>query len=297
MIHRTEEKSGFTGRIKNDMADQVITFPNPQSSNLFISSSEKIDGTYQLARYKNESKLIDHQVTQTGLKYYRFNYSLSNSNPKNNTFFFELEGILMTWTATMPTENFITVASLMDELIMQLNMFIAPDVFAWTFSPPLTNNAIVILSCTKNFKFLDNSSAVNCGFSLYGIQSSNNFTSGLQMSILPELQYTKYIDMLISEIKNDEILNASFSQSQNFDNKNHLYRIYIDDVVTVPRIIEREIINIDYFKLRNRDIFDIEISLFDEYKTPIYSEVFSGQNGDIFEIPYIKYELIINTIA
>jgi len=295
MMHRTESKTGITGRMKNDKAEQVITFPNPQSSNLFISSSEKIDGTYQLARYRNESKIMDHQVTQTGLKYYRFNYSISNSNPKNNTFIFELEGLLTTFTATMPTENYITVPDLMDELINQLNISAAPDVFSW--STPLLNNAIVNLSCTKNFKFLNSSSAVNSGFSLYGIQSSNNFTSGLQMSILPELQYTKYIDMLISEIKNDEILNTSFSQSQNFSNTSHLHRIYIDEVVSLPRIIEREIINIDYFKLRNRDIFEVSISLFDEYKQPIYSETFSGQNGDIFEIPFIKYELIINTIA
>ena len=116
------------------------------------------------------------------------------------------------------------------------------------------------------------------------------------MKVVASMQYTKFIDVVVTEIGNARITTDSFSSTQLFNTNDHFARIFIDETIVIPRIIDREIQNIQFIPYRHRALTSFQITLYDEYSRVLHSEV-QTIGTDLIEIPLVKYELKFNFIS
>lgn len=290
MKKRTEHYVGFQNRDQEDMASSVINYPNSRSSNLYISSEDKTDGTYANALYQNNSKLIKRQTSQIGLKRYNIFYCIPNINLSNNSVTVVIDGGVgpdTTHTTSIVLKNYETIVELYDEIKGKLST-ISGETFNYS-----VQDCVVTLTCSKSFRFAD-CPFINNGSSVHGLfyTGSSNVDS---LKAVPELIYTRYIDVLITDIKDAEIGQSTFTEIKRFSKIDHLSRIFLKSN-TIPQYIDQEFDNIDYFPYRHRSLTTFQITLYDEYQNVIYSQLQSLDNSN-YEIKTLKYEFVLNIIS
>ena len=290
MQDRTQHKIGGQNRDIQDKVQQVVNYPNSRSSNCYISSENKIDGTYSHAIYENNN-LLSRNTSQIGLKDYSFNWCLENVNNTNNTFTVEIAGEGSPFTASVPSDHYVDEGVLISTLVDELNAVLG---LVAEFSFTLTNNCTIILSCDKDFRFVNPSSGISLGYSVFGIPFTNTLSNDFK--IVPDLHLTNYIDLLITEIKQSEFTSDTFTEIQKFPLGDHIARIMVNESITIPRIIKKEIKNIDYFGFRHRNITGFSVSLYSEYGQLLHSETFQSGSDNI-EIPLVKYNITLNIIS
>ena len=303
--HRTEQFVGGLQRDQGDLIQQVVTYPNVKHSSLYISSENKVDGTSSNALYQNDSKLVKQDISKIGLKSFHLDYCISNVNEKNNTFRFlsypDGAPTPTIYTRTIDPKNYTddplgppgnAIQSLFTDIITSFNGSEGdgqPNTFSFSIS-----DCVVTFTSTGTFQFVD-CPAINFGNSCHGLFYTNSpVTSSESMKVVPRLQYTSYID--VSEIGNARITNDTFTGTQLFNLNDHFARIFVDTTTALPRVIDREIQNIQFIPYRHRALTSFQVTLYDEYSTVLYSET-QTIGTDLVEVPLVQYELKFNLIS
>lgn len=292
--HRTERFIGKLSRNQNDEVVQVETYPNTRHSSLYVSTDDKIEGTASNALYQNNNKLVRQDISKIGLKTLHLDYCIPNVNSKNNVLKLNAypDGVptATVYDVIIPTNNYTTTILLLDAIITALNA-VVPITFSYTIE-----DCVVTLTSTGTFQFLD-CPGINFGSSVHGLFYTNSpVTSVESMKIVPKLQYTSFVDVVVTELGNARITSDTFSGTQLYNTNDHFARIFVDETTVIPRIINREIQNIQFIPYRHRTITSFQITLYDEFSSILYSEV-QTIGGDLIEIPLVKYELKFNLIS
>ena len=309
--HRTSNKSRnyTTGEQRQvDKAENVVVFPNVLTSNIYIDSDDKLTGgSYTDSFYVNKNNIVTSQVSRVGLKFVDMFYSIPNSNNRNNSYTVMVEGSAVEVNFSLPVKNYETATELfLTNDSTGLKFVMNAEILVQTTLAPNIDfveltAGVWEMTSDIGFKFI-NSNGINFGNNLHGIGYTPGFTQSIK--ILPKLYYTRYIDILFTEIIDAKVLSHKFSESKRFNTSNHLTRLYIPFSTNNKQLknFQRENININYYPVRHRDISDIRISLVDEFQEPLYMEVQNITTTDPItsinsEIPYLKYNLVLSTIG
>lgn len=263
-----------------------INYDNTRKADLHFDSNDKVDGTYQRAFFDNKNKLVNKQVYNMGVKEIHINYGIHNINQSNNTFFFTVQtGPPISYTIQLTPGNYTTTSALGTEIVSKMNA--QTNIFTLSAT---TDTSYTITSTTAfNFDFSSGIEQSDCT----GIFVSDPHTI---IEFFPTLQYTRYIDFIISELKNNIITRDTFSSTKTFSEKDHIARVYVDHVngelkTEIPRKIIQKNKNINYFPVRSRDIDSCEIRLYNDKGLAIYSAV-QNINGKLYEEKHLTYDII-----
>lgn len=285
--HRTEHKMGVQG-YNNNIQDETMnttTFDNYLRNRVYIDSEDKEDGTYTAANFQNTSNIIRRGVSGIGIEEMDIIYCIPNINDRNkNIKFHLLAGPLL--SVDLDVKNYDTVEDLFTEIAAKMNSVSAG------FTHSVNDDCTATISNLTAFQF-DSCNFIDRGASVHGLF----YTSAEVLAIrsVANLQYTRFIDVLISNVLNGQISQSSYSASQSFNTNQHLARVFIDDVVTIPRKVQKVYEKINYTPYQHRDLANIQIRLLDEYNDPLYGDV-TNLAGDDFEVKRVKYNIILNTV-
>ena len=288
MKSRTDLRVGDQKRDATDQAINTITYKHARSSNLYISSADKVDGTYSNALYQNTNKLLRRDTSQLAIKNINIDYCLTNINGRNNFFKFLIQGDITIYSVIITPHNYETATDFYNQLVIQMNQVLIAGASLAVISV-VVDDCVSVLSSTIAYKFTK-SSGIDYGDAMHGLFYGDY---SLSLKTVSNLQYTRYIDILITELKSAEMGSTTFTEIHQFPSIDHIYRLFINESSIIPRTIHKNIINLDYVTYRHRTLTSFQITLFDEYQQILYSEV-DPQN---FEIPYLKYEMTINIIS
>jgi hypothetical protein len=296
--HRTENLTGRQNRQSDDQVIPVVTYDNTRNSSLFISSSDKIDGTYSQALYQNDAKLLKQSISSLALKKFHMDYCIDNVNSKNDTIRFLAypTGFPTTtvYTAIIGKENYTSIIDLYDNIIVKLN--------GGEGSPPpitfsyLSEGCVVTLMSTGTFQILS-CSAVDFGSSCHGLHYTNEpVVDPENMKVVPGLQYTNFVDIVLTELGDSRVTSSTFTGTQFYPLSGHFSRVFCDETTQIPRTIDFTTDTPQYVSYRHRELTSFLVSLYDEYGSIIFSEV--NQIGEsMYEIPKITYEIKFNLIS
>jgi hypothetical protein len=285
--HRTEHKMGVQGYNNNTQDETMNTtiFDNYLRNRIYIDSEEKEDGTYTNANYQNTSNIVRRGVSGVGIEEMDITYCIPNINDRNkNIKFHLLAGPVL--SVDLDVKNYDTVDELFIEIVAKMNSVSAG------FTRNVNNDCTVSLSNPTAYAF-DSCSFIDRGASVHGLF----YTSAEVLSIksVANLQYTRFIDILVSDMLNGQISQSSYGATQSFNTNQHLARLFVDNVTTIPRKINKKYDKINYTPYQHRDLTNIQIRLLDEYNDPLYGDVVN-LGGDDFELKRVKYNIILNTV-
>ena len=279
--HRTERHAGRQNLKNNDEALQVINFSNSHQSRLFIDSNDSISGLIEKRLYSNPGKLIRQDTCQIGVKKVVMDYNIPNSNVLNDTFKFNINTTgIPEFEVKMPIEYYSTIDLYMTALITLMNSAQALTVFSYT------NNNLV--SSLLPFSWLTCNGITNN--SIHGMFYFDGFT--LSQRVTGNLLYTRYLDILISRVKDAQLNVNCYSENKPFDNKEHLSRVYLPLGAGQGELnrIEVDYVNPDFFPYRKRQLTQFEITIYDEYGNLVYTET-TEIDGSFYEIKYMSYNI------
>jgi hypothetical protein len=288
--HRKQYAIGGVSANKSDTVAPVIVYENSRHSTLLLNSDDKIDGTYADAIYQNNSRMIPGGVTSLGLSSTHINYRIPNINSRNNILRYMIDGDIGIYVAVFATDNRDTTTELYTAIIARMNA-LTPGIFSFTEN--IDGTVSLIATPGTSFKFIS-SSFIDYGRSCHGLYYTTNFEP--EIRTIARLQYTRYIDIGVSELRNAIINNNSFGATKKFSSIDHLTRIYVDGTVAIPRLINNEVRNVDYFAFRDRALTNMSVTLYDEFEQVIWSDVVNV-SGELVELPYISYELDFTLIS
>lgn len=280
--HRKNYAIGGISGNKIDTVQPVLVYENSRHSKLFLNSHDKLDGTYANAIYQNNSRLVPGGVTSIGLSRSHLDYRIPNINSRNNIVKFQVSGDVAIYTGVFATDNRDTVTEMYTAIVALMNG-LKPNTF--TFNENIDGTVSLIGS--TDYRFLS-CSFIDYGRSSHGLYYVTGYVP--EIKTIARLQYTRYIDIGISEIRNGIINNNTFGANKKFSSIDHLTRVFVDEKLTIPRFIDNDIANIEYFTFRDRALTNLEVTLYDEYEKVIWSDVFNI-NGEFIELPYLSYEL------
>lgn len=304
-----------------DSAQNVIVFPNTLSSDIYIDSDDKTDGSITEAFYTNKNNMVPSQVSRIGLKFIDMFYTMPNSNERNNNYNVMIVGSPVVVNFTLPIENFKTA----EELFLTLETAMEFEINFQTGIPidinflEFNNTNVWTMTGSVAFKFVS-CNGITFGSNLHGIGYTAGFVSSIK--IIPKLYYTRYIDIGVSDILDSKTLSHKFGEPKKFNISNHLTRLYIPFVSSISNTVndltkkpekihviskqepnfQRENVNINYYSFLHRDISDITITMTDEFQQPLIFETQTIDTVDPItsinsEIPYIKYNLVLSIIG
>ena len=308
----TKARNHTTGEQRRvDEAINVINFPNVVTSDIYIDSDDRTDGSVAESFFTNKNNITTSQVSRIGLKFIDFFYSIPNSNSRNRDYKVMVVGSPVEVSFSLPIWNYDTATVLFSDLkaFMEAQILAqAGIIFVLTY-PQIYNSGAYDLTGSVDFKFLP-SSGITFGNNLHGISYTQGFVSSIK--VIPKLFYTRYIDIGITNLLDAKTLSHKFGESKRFNTNNHLTRLYIPfvkQILDTGKVLtkqspnfQRENININYYPYRHRDVSDIIIEMTDEFQEPLSYESQTITTTDpitsmISEIPYIKYNLVLSTIG
>lgn len=287
---RQEHKTGVQkAHDINDTVQQVTNFPNYRSERLYIYSNDKRDGTYGTALFENNNSIVKRGVSGLGVEEVHFNYCITNSNERNNIISFQLDGGGVS-TATIDVKNYETIDLLFTEIIIKMNAAVVPDPFSYTINDDCT----VDFASSTDFMFL-NCPFINFGGSLHGLYYTSSFVPLLKT--VAHLQYTSFIDIVVTDITNSQLAQSTYSIPQKFNTIAHIARVHIDEAVTIPRkIVKKYDTKINYFPFRHRSLHSVNIQMVDEFNNTLFVKTFNSASGETIELQNLKYSIILNTV-
>ena len=298
----TKARNHTVGESRNvDEAQNVVIFPNVLSSDLYIDSDDRISNNISTGIYNNKNNLLTAQVSRVGLKFVDMHFNIPNSNDRNNTYIVEFVGGTGAKTKTLPVKNYETADELYIDIVDMLVEAADDDGLVAVISIDLNIDGIYVINSNIGFKF-SVCSGISFGGNLHGLIYTAGFVKTYK--IIPNLFYTRYIDILIDEIIDAKVMSHKFSKPKRFNTSNHLSRLYIPfDENNVQKInFQRETVNINYYPFRHRDVSEFQISLVDEFQQPIFAGTQEITTTDpvsntTVEIPYLKYNFVLSIIS
>lgn len=294
--------------LKNlDESQNVTVFPNVLSSDIYIDSDDRIEGTVSDCIYENRNNIVDSQVTRLGLKFIDFYFKIPNSNGRNNAYKFMIVGSPVEITFELPIKNYLSSTDLFLDLksIMELSA-LAQTGLVYTIDFPQVNNGVyynVIPNIPTRFI---NSNGITFGNNLHGLYYTDGYFNTI--NIIPKLYYTRYVDVLFTEITDAKTLPHKFSARKKFNTSEHLTRLYIPfsqnggfEPLQITGF-QKENTNINFYAYRHRDVNSFRIKLFDEFQEFLYVETQNVSTVDpvssiVSEIPYVKYNLVLSVVG
>lgn len=249
---------------------------------LYIDSDEKAFGLINNATYSSE-EILRQEVDRLAINKIHIRYNIPTINPRNAdiTFFTTSSGINHSVSIT---EGWYDPGSLMTELIIRLNSVSGAS--GCTFSVSGGNNVYTITGTTP-FQFLS-SSHVDRGLPSSGLRPMDNPATTIKVNT--KGFYTSYLDFCVTSLKEGNTRSNTFSHYTRFPNSAHLFRQHVNLTrgAYFDLIIDQEVHNLHYSRVRKRKISDITIEIYDEFGDLVYEAV---------DVSYLSYALEISLLS
>lgn len=290
---------GSSGIPKFSNVQRVESHDSKNISILHIDSMDRLPITdYSAPRFSSNNDIVKNDIVKMAVSEISIYYNIPNINVTNNTISFESSlGLVGTiYTVTIPT-GFYDVPTLMAEIVVQLNSVSAASDLKFTLTTNLSNTYLISSEKVGGgvglFKLLS-SSHIDRAESLSGLYPTLARISSQLVS--PQGLYTRYIDFLSVDIRENQVLPNLFTKDLNYGIINHFYRYYIKDGTTTFSDI-KEIKNLSYVPTEPKTKQIFELQLYNQYGDRIYSPVFSfgtGVNKQTVNTDLLKYSLKIS---
>ncbi len=257
---------------------------------LFIDSSDRLSDTlYNAASYQDTSGLVKQQITHVGMKSYHFDNLIPNINDRNNVITFWSDVDAAEFSATIPNGNY-TIAALMTAIQVALNA--AGSAVTFTLAVvPVGSLGEYTVTGNNLFRFVS-SSHIDRARPCSGLFITDS--SILSQTVIARGLYSRYIDVLISNLKEGQVLSNTFSKTTKFNNFSHLQRIILHPQEDkAESTVTREIYSIHHTRIRPRNVVDLIIDLYDEFGDLVHAPV-QNLGGDNYGIDYLKYLFTIS---
>lgn len=252
---------------------------------LYIDSDERLSGPTNNATYRSE-EIMRQEVARLAVNKVHIRYNIPTINLNNAvvTFFSTASGLEHT---VVLNEGYYTPATLMTELQTQLNTVSGASLITFTTTLLTGSTTTYTISATGTFRFLP-SSQVDRGLPCTGLFPMT--VASASITVVAKAFYTSYLDFCITSLKEGQTRANTFSHYTKFPNSAHLFRqhINIDRGVYDDIIIDQEVHNLHYNKVRRRKLSELTVEVYDEF-------------GDLFyensEISYVSYALEISLLS
>lgn len=248
---------------------------SPHDSILYVDSDERVSNNTNDASYTS-SEIIRQEVSRIGVKKFHVRYNVPTINPRNSivTFFTPASGTNHSVTIT---EGWYSPGSLVTELIIRLNSVSGASLC--TFSA-VGGNSIYTITGTVPFQFLS-STNVDRGVSSTGLKVMDAPATTLRIHV--KSFYTSYLDFCVPALKEGQTRANTFTKFTRFPNSEHLFRVHVNTerLVYDNIVIDREVQNINFNKIRQRKLSTLEIQVYDEFGELCYDT----------DVQYISYAL------
>ena len=261
---------------------EVVTQDSDKKSSLHIDSNSKKLGDYSSAFYVNSNKIVNKQITKLGINEVDLLYNIGNINESNNLFTFETPN--GTSTIELDIKNYENITDLANEILTKMNA--QQNVFS-----VIIGDTSFTITGIITFRFLHSLGTQNSDCT--GIFSTDS--QALSIEFFPTLQYTRYLDFVTNNIKDSVITRDTFGSINQFSEKDHFARVFIDSdnsgiTYAIPRKIVKKYKHIHYFPTNPRDIDDLNIRVYTDKQQPIYLKV-NEVGIDMFEVKLLVYGL------
>lgn len=255
------------------------------NSTLYIDSDKRVSGPTNSANYTS-SEIIRQEVSRVAVNSVHVSYNIPTININNAevTFFSPASGSNHT---VVLNEGYYTPTTLTAELQTQLNSVSGASLITFTISPFVGSTIAYTVTGTNAFQFIT-SLQVDRGLSCTGLYPMS--APNTSIIINTKCLYTSYIDFCISSLKEGQTRANTFSQFTKFPNSEHLFRqyIHVERGIYNDIIIDKQIQNLHYNKIRQRKLSELQIQVYDEY-------------GDLFfefpDVTYLSYALEISLLS
>jgi len=257
---------------------------------LHIDRNDAVAGFYNDLRYENTSDVVRQQISHIGVKSYYFDVNIPNVNTSNNIVSFVTS---TSGGSVSLVPGFYTVPQLMAHLQVRLNSLSGSSFV--TFTVTSIGNGRWTVVGTNGFRFLP-STHLNKAAPLTGLFVTPDLTT--TMTVVARGVYTRYIDVTIDELKTGQVLINTFSKNRQFSDFGHLIRVPIYNPLTLVSntefVVDEDIDNIHYSRVRKRNLKSFQIRLYDEFGELLDVET---QNiaGTDYEVSGVDYKMTIST--
>lgn len=257
---------------REDLIQKVEMHENVFKSILYIDSDNRITEDYSIARYQS-SNILQSNVSKIGVKKVDIRYDIPNINSYNNILSFYSEVEAQTFTVILDIGHYNT-AALMAHIVSVLNASASSIVFTGAAS-----GESYTITGTTAFRFVQ-CSHIEKAKPLTGLYITQSITS---ITVRPRGLYTEYIDFVISELKDGQIIGNLFTKDNRFSEQGHIIRVLLTG--EQPGLIlnlSREITNIQYNLIRKKQLNSLNIEVYDQWGEALYREYLNDKAVDYF---------------
>lgn len=274
--------------ILNNQADSQYLkhFENTtHDSILYIDSDERLSGPTNNAAYRS-SEMMREEVSRIAVNKVHLRYNIPTININNSIVTFSSSASGLDHSVSL-NEGYYTPATLMTELQTKLNSVSGASLMTFTIAPLTAGATAYSILGTAGFQFIS-STQVDRGLPCTGLYPMS--FSALSIIVVVKAFYTSYLDFCIGGLKDGQTRPNTFSHYTKFPNSQHLFRqhVNVDRGIYSDVIIDKEIHNLHYNKVRRRKLSEITIEVYDEF-------------GDLFyefnDVSYVSYALEISLLS
>lgn len=274
--------------ILNNQADSQYLkhFENTtHDSILYIDSDERTSGPTNNAIYRS-SEIMREEVSRIAVNKVHLRYNIPTININNSIVTFASSASGLDHSVSLQ-EGYYDPATLMTELQTKLNSVSGASLMTFTISPLSAGATAYNILGTAGFQF-KSSTQVDRGLPCTGLYPMSG--SSLSIIVVAKAFYTSYLDFCVGGLKDGQTRPNTFSHYTKFPNSQHLFRqhVNVDRGIYSDVIIDKEIHNLHYNKVRRRKLSEITIETYDEF-----GQLFYEFNG----VSYVSYALEISLLS
>ena len=281
----THNHPGSRNIPRNSVIQRVEAHEPKNTSILHINSFDRVDTTkYSDPRFQTTGDIMKADIAKIAVNEVDISYNIPNINSQNNVIKFQLgppPAIPTTYTFVIPS-RFYTVPDLMTTIT---GLLTAASAATFTLSNP--THGLYGIKCDEPFRFIS-SSHLDRAECLSGLIITEAF-SDVIMSVIAEGLYTRYLDFLSVDIRENQVLPNLFTANNTYGTINHFYRHYIEDGTTPFREV-KQIVNLSYVPTspKTKKIFKMQV--FNQFGDLVYSPPVAF-GGETYDVEFLKYSL------
>jgi hypothetical protein len=280
--------AGVLNQSPNDKYLKVETHANGHTSLLNIYSEDRnTNSTYASAQYSIGGEILQSKVNKTALSSYSMWYAIPNINTRNDTITFHSNVGPGSDHTVQIVHNHYNAGDLMTAVITALNTVAGASGLTFSVNP-LWGRFYDLLAVGGGFRFLS-SSHVDRASPCTGLFIADAETTTMTLTVGG--QYTDYVDIVIPQLRDAQILENSFTKDNIFPVVDHVFRVPIFQVDgQVLLYVNEQIKNLNHVVIRNKQISNLTVNLYDQFGELIYSPVITIGNQS-FNVRALKYDL------
>lgn len=274
--------------ILNNQADSQYLkhFENTtHDSILYIDSDERTSGPTNNATYRS-SEIMREEVSRIAVNKVHVRYNIPTININNSIVTFLSVASGLTHSVSL-AEGYYDPTTLMTELQTKLNSVSGASLMTFNIVPLTAGANAYVITGTAFFQILP-STQVDRGAPCTGLFPMA--TSSLSITVVAKAFYTSYLDFCIGGLKDGQTRPNTFSHYTKFPNSQHLFRqhVNVDRGIYDDVIIDKEIHNLHYNKVRRRKLSEITIEVYDEFGELFY---------EFDDVSFVSYALEISLLS